>query len=98
LGISSPVAEIAQKPAERRATLYRAFVNADCKTAHRAFLLGYALPRFLDLRGEPATLIECNAADVADVGDIPDVTVRADKYVLPRTFYLAKVDHAEIPA
>jgi len=66
--------------------------------AHRAFLQSWALPRFVAKRGEACDLILCNPADLADVGELPGVTVKADKTVLRRTFYLARVDSEEISA
>jgi len=69
--------------------------NTD-RTPHRVFLESWALPRFLAKRGESANLIECNPADLAEVGELPGVTVKADKAIQRRTFYLARVDSEEI--
>jgi hypothetical protein len=82
----------------RKSTAFLSVSNPDEKKAHRAFLHDWALPYFLAKRGEPCTLIQCNPADLAEVGDLPGVVVRPDPYVQRRTFYLAKVDSEEISA
>ena len=78
-------------PRPKSAT-YRVLANFDGKS-HHAFLREWGLPYFHSKTGAPCRLILCSPADLAEVGQLPGVVVKADKTVLPKHFYLTGGNH-----